>query len=81
MGSPLAPDHDDHARRQALLERARIARCRAAEALEASAALAERHAQRAEAWGDVERAEYERRVARRVRTAVKQIRDHPSPGA
>jgi hypothetical protein len=81
MGSSLDPAQDTDERRQALLEQARIAGRRAAEALAVSAGLAERHAQRAEAAGDLERAGYEREVARRARAAVEQIRDHPRPGA
>jgi hypothetical protein len=81
MGSSLDPNQDPDERRQALLERVRIARSRTADALAASATLAERHARRAEAAGDVERADYERRVARRARKAAEQIRDHPLPGA
>jgi hypothetical protein len=79
MGSSFNPDRDE--RRQALLEQARIAQRRAAEALAVSAGLAERHAQRAEAAGDLDRSRYEREVARRAWAAVEQIRDHPGPAA
>jgi hypothetical protein len=64
-----------------LIERTRIARFHAAEALAVSAELAERHAQRAEAAGDLERAGYERNMARRARAAVVQIRDPERPDA
>jgi hypothetical protein len=80
MAASLDPDQDADERRQARLEGARTAGRRAADALEASAALAERHAQRAGAAGDRERADYERQVARRAREAAERIRDHLQPG-
>jgi hypothetical protein len=58
-----------------MLERARAARDRAAEGLAVSAGLAERHAERAKASGDLERAEFERAAAKRVRAAVERLRD------
>jgi hypothetical protein len=63
------------------LDRARVTQRRAAEALAVSAALAERHAQRAEAAGDVDSAEHERNMARRAWATVEQIRGRLPPGA
>jgi hypothetical protein len=82
MGPSLDPDRDAaDERRQALLDRARLTQSRAAEALAVSAALAEGHAERAEAAGDVERAEYERKMARRAWATVERIRGRLPPGA
>jgi hypothetical protein len=81
MGSSLDPDRDADERRHALLDRARVTQCRAAEALAVSAALAERHAQRADAAGDVERAEHERKMARRAWATVEQISGRLPPSA
>ena len=53
-----------------VLARAEEARRRAADAVERSAELAEEHARRAEAAGDIERAEFERAAARKAREAV-----------
>jgi hypothetical protein len=68
-------------RAQAALERAQAARSRAAEVLAVSAGLAERHAERAEANGDLERAQYERAVARRVWATVERLRKNPPSAA
>jgi hypothetical protein len=62
-------------------ERAQAARSRAAEVLAVSAGLAERHAERAEANGDLERAQYERAVARRVWATVERLRNNPPSAA
>jgi hypothetical protein len=62
--------HNASQRSQLALERALAARRRSAEVLAVSAGLAERHAEQAEARGDLERAEHEREVARRVRAAL-----------
>jgi hypothetical protein len=61
-------------------ERAQAARTRATQVLVVSAGLAERHAEVAEANGDLERAKYERAVARRVWTTVERLRNDPASG-
>jgi hypothetical protein len=71
----LGTTPETEAAARALLERARAARDRAAEVLTVSAGLAERHAERAKASGDLERAEHERAVADWVRAAVERLRD------
>jgi hypothetical protein len=61
-------------RAQAARERAQAARSRVTQVLAMSAGLAERHAERAEANGDLERAQNERAVAGRVWASVERLR-------
>jgi hypothetical protein len=75
MGFPGAWDSGPSERRLAAVERVQAARSRAAAVLVVSAGLAQRHAERAEANGDLERAHYERAVARRVWASVERLRE------
>lgn len=81
MGFPVARDSGPSERTLAALERVQTARSRAAAVLTVSAGLAERHAERAEANGDLERAQYERAVARRVWATVERLRNNPPSAA
>ena len=63
-------DDRDSEQTRAIRERSQAARTRATQVLAVSAGLALRHAERAEANGDLESAQYERAVARRVWAAV-----------
>ena len=67
-------------RARAARERAHAARTRATQVLAVSAGLAERHAEVAEANGDLERAKYERAVACRAWTTVERLRNNPPSG-
>jgi len=70
-------DSGSSERAQATRQRAHAARDRAIQTLVVSAGLADRHAERAEANGDLERAQYERAVARRVLAKVARLRKNP----
>jgi hypothetical protein len=63
-------DDRDREQRRAIRKRSQAARTRATQVLAVSAGLAQRHAEVAEANGDLERARYERAVASRVWAAV-----------
>jgi hypothetical protein len=72
----LAPGQNEGAVKDidGVLARAEEARRRAADGVERSAELAEEHARRAEAAGDIGRAAFERATARKAREAVTRLR-------
>ena len=79
-GRRLPGDMSERRDYEALARLQAAARRHAAEVLAVSAALAEQHADRAQAQGDLTAAEHQRETARRVRATLKRLSAHSAGG-